>query len=95
MMDEGAGCGYPVFWKIKNVCDALEAIRRGHAAVPLCQVCPIPGIIFIAQNDIKLSFAVAGNIDDQKISLYFFLLLFPFGKSLCHPEPGDIALANV
>jgi len=89
------GCGYPVFWKVKNVCNALEAIGGFHAAVSPCQVCPISGIVFIAQNEGEPPFAIPGNIDDQKIPLLLLLLLLPSGKSLCHPEPGHIALANV
>jgi len=94
-MHKGVGCCYPIFWKIKNVCDALEAVGGVHAAIPPRQIRPISGIVFIAQKEVEFPFAVAGNVDDQKVPLLLLLLLLPSGKSLCHPEPGDIALANV
>jgi hypothetical protein len=59
----------PRLWKFKNVSKALEAIRGGHAAIPLCNVCPITSVILVAEDAVEPVLCVAVYVNDNELAL--------------------------
>ena len=77
MIYKGVCRSEPRIWKLKNVSEALEAIRGGHAAILLCEVCPIASVILVAEQAVKPMLCVSVYVYDNKLALPEYLLLLP------------------
>jgi hypothetical protein len=56
-------------WKLEYVSKALEAICGGHAAIPLCEVCPIASVILVAEKAVKPVLRIAVYVYNDKLAL--------------------------